>query len=122
MKAGSSFYRSGEIRRIRGELEQDSFPLLQMLLLVTLTVGSGFFTSFVLLRSGVVEMWIRYLLSFGVAYVVFLFLLWLWPRTRADQYSDLAEVVMAPDEPSALWRGRWVAHLRSDIPSEVPAS
>jgi hypothetical protein len=27
-------------------------------------------------------------LSFGIAYIVFLFLLWLWLRTRADQYVD----------------------------------
>lgn len=88
MKVRSQFHRSGETRRIRGELERDSFPQLQMFLLVALTGGAGFLTSFALLRSGVVEMWIRYLLSFGVAYVVFLFLLWLWLRTRADQYGD----------------------------------
>lgn len=81
------FYRNAEISR-RGELERDSVPQLQMFLLVALTGGAGLFASYLLLLSGMLHMGTRYLLSFGIAYIVFLFLLWLWLRTRADQYAD----------------------------------
>lgn len=57
MRARPQVHRSAEIGRIRGKLERDSFPRMQMFLLVALTGGAGFFASFVLLRSGVVEMW-----------------------------------------------------------------
>lgn len=93
MNATPQLYRHHEIRRIKTDLERDSFPRLQMLLLVTLTGASGFFASFVFLHAGLVEMWRRYLVSFGVAYVVFLFLLWLWLRMRASKnqgYPDLS--------------------------------
>ena len=109
MKVPPQFHRSAEILRMRGTLERDSYPRLQMFLLVALTGGAGFFTSFLLLRFGVLEMWMRYLFAFGVAYVVFLFLLWLWLRTRADQYGD-AGVPEAgwsgPDAPAAGYSGQ----------------
>lgn len=70
MNALPKFHRHHEIRRIRGDLERDSFPRLQMFLLVTLTGASGFVASYVLLHAGFVEMWLRYLASFGVAYLI----------------------------------------------------
>lgn len=88
MKARAQSHRSAEVSRIQAELERNSFPRLQMSLLVALTGGSGFLTSVLLLRFGVVEMWLRYLASFAVAYAIFLFLLWLWLKTRADQVDD----------------------------------
>lgn len=77
-------HRHREIRRLEGELEREGSSRLQMSLLVMLTGASGFVASYVLLRAGLTEMWLRYLAAFGVAYLAFLALLWLWLRTRAD--------------------------------------
>ncbi|QKJ68008.1 hypothetical protein HQN60_15475 [Deefgea piscis] len=68
-----------------------------MFLLVTLTGASGFVSSYLLLRAGFVEMWLRYLAAFGVAYLMFLFLLWLWLKVRADNYADFPDLsTLAP--------------------------
>lgn len=84
-------HRHQEIQRIRGDLERGGFPRFQMLLLVTLTGGSGFASSYILLHVGLAEMWFRYLASFGVAYLMFLLLLWLWLRTSAGDYAEFPD-------------------------------
>ena len=96
MKAFPRFHRHHEIQRIRGNLERDSFPRLQMLLLVTVTGASGFFASYIVLHAGLLEMWLRYLVSLGIAYSMFLFLLWLWLRTKAEDYADLPDFSGSP--------------------------
>ncbi len=85
------FNRAHEVLRLQGKLEHDGFPRLQMLLIVAMTGGVGFLASFVLLRAGLAEMWLRYLVAFGMAYLGFLFLLWLWLRTRAEDYVDVPD-------------------------------
>jgi len=96
MRALPRFHRHQEIQRIRGNLERDSFPRLQMLLLVTVTGASGFFASYIFLHAGLLEMWLRYLASFGAAYLMFLFLLWLWLRTKAEDYADFPDISGSP--------------------------
>lgn len=96
ISACPKLYRHREIQRIRGDLERGSFPRLQMMLLVVVTGASGFFASYVLLHAGFVEMWLRYLASFGFAYLVFLFLLWLWLRTRDEDHADLPDISGPP--------------------------
>lgn len=76
--------RERAIARARSRLERDSYPRLQMLLLVTLTGAAGLLASFLLLHAGLHAMWLRYPASIAVAYLVFLFLLWLWLRWRGD--------------------------------------
>jgi hypothetical protein len=88
MSTHPQFRRHHEIQKIRGKLERDGFPRLQMSLLVTLTGASGFVASYVLLHAGMGEMWLRYLAAFAVAYLVFLVLLWLWLRTGVEDYVD----------------------------------
>lgn len=71
-----------------------------MFLLVALTGASGFGASFILLYAGLVEMWLRYLASFCVAYLMFLFLLWLWLKTRAEDYVDFPDISGSPSPSS----------------------
>lgn len=84
----SRFTRRGEIDRLMRKLEWDGYPRLQMFLLVVLTGGAGLLASFVLLRSGIEAMYVRYPIAVGLGYLAFLFLLWLWLRTKADDYVD----------------------------------
>jgi len=86
--AQSSFTRGAEIRRLMAKLEGDGLPRLQMFFLVALTGLAGLASSFTLLHGGVDTMLVRYPLAVGCAYLVFLFLLWLWLRTAADDYVD----------------------------------
>lgn len=74
---------------MRHSLERHSFPRLQMTLLVAITGASGLAASYGLLHMGLLTMWSRYLVAFGIAYLVFLALLWLWLRTKLDDYGDL---------------------------------
>lgn len=76
--------RERDIARLRGKLERESYPRLQMLLLVTLTGAAGFLASFLLLLAGLNAMWLRYPASIAIAYAVFLMLLWIWLRWRGD--------------------------------------
>lgn len=76
------------LRRIQAMVESQGWPRVQMTLLVCLTGAIGFLTSFVLLHHGVTTLWLRYLISMGVAYLGFLFLLWVWAKTRDKNLSD----------------------------------
>lgn len=82
------FTRGSEIRRLMRKLEGDGFPRLQMFLLVMLTGTAGMAASVTLLHNGVESMPARYPLAVACAYLMFLFLLWLWLRTKADDYLD----------------------------------
>lgn len=73
------------VARIRGVLERQSNPRLQMFLIVLLTGMAGFFASFVMLHLGVTAMALRYFLALCVAYLMFLFILWVWLRWLADR-------------------------------------
>ncbi|WP_287648630.1 hypothetical protein [Accumulibacter sp.] len=57
------------------------------MLIVALTGLGGFLASFAMLHLGVHSMALRYPLAVGAAYLVFLLLLWLWLRTRRDDYD-----------------------------------
>jgi hypothetical protein len=87
------FTRSLAVLRLRRQLEQRSYPRIQMAFIVALTGAFGLLVSFLLLRAGMGSMALRYPLALAAAYLFFFLLLWLWMRTRADDYPDLLEVV-----------------------------
>ncbi len=95
------FHRVHEIERIRNDLERGGFPRLQMFLLVGLTGATGFTASYLFLQAGLTAMWLRYLAAFGVAYLGFLLLLWLWLRTRAEDYADSPDISPSASDTSS---------------------
>jgi polyferredoxin len=80
------------IRSIRLRLERDSLPRLQMSFLVAITGAVGFIASYFLLQAGLTQMWARYLIALVLAYMSFLFLLWLWLCTKAEDYTDIPDL------------------------------
>lgn len=92
MNNRSQVYRYQRIRRLQLDLERNGYPRLQMFLLVTLTGAVGFMASYLLLRAGFEDMWLRYLMSMAMTYLAFLLLLWGWLRTRTEDYIDLPDL------------------------------
>lgn len=80
--------RASAVQLMRSRLLQEGFPRVQMFILVSLTALAGFGASVAMLAAGVDTMALRYMLAMGVAYIVFLLLLWLWLRTSAADYLD----------------------------------
>lgn len=101
--------RASRIGTIRSTLERNHFPRLQMMLIVMLTGLAGLLASFLMLHAGVLGMGMRYFFAMCAAYIMFLFLLWIWIRTRGDGIdgnADLGGVDMpAPDLPVFSGRG-----------------
>ncbi|NDP48534.1 MAG: hypothetical protein GZ085_09145, partial [Sulfuriferula multivorans] len=83
--------RSHAILRIKRKLEQDAFPRVQMSLIVGLTGAAGLLFSYLMLETGITSMTLRYPLALLLAYGVFLVLLWLWLRTKAEDYVDIPD-------------------------------
>ena len=75
--------RAGAILHLQKRLEAQSYPRIQMGLIVAITGASGLLASFLLLLAGVTSMTLRYPLALLVAYGVFLLMLWAWLRTAA---------------------------------------
>ncbi len=84
--------RSHAVLRVRRQLEETSYPRLQMALIVALTGGAGLLASFVMLNTGLDSMALRYPLALGLAYLCFLVMLWLWLRTSARDYVDIPDL------------------------------
>jgi hypothetical protein len=84
--------RAGAVQRMRARLLRESFPRIQMFILVSLTGLAGFVASVAMLAAGVEAMALRYMLAMGVAYSVFLLLLWFWLRTNAADYLDAVPI------------------------------
>lgn len=96
-----SITRATAVRRMRARLLREGFPRVQMFILVSLTGLAGFIASAAMLAAGIDTMALRYMLAMGVAYLVFLLLLWLWLRTSAADYLDLMPLDGAGGSPCA---------------------
>lgn len=83
--------RDEAVGRLRHDLQTHGWPRSQMTLLVALTGGAGLLASFLLLHAGLDSMTLRYPLALLMAYGVFLLLLWLWLRTKAEDWTDLPD-------------------------------
>lgn len=88
MQAG---WRQRRIARLQNLLEARSNPRLALFFIIVLAGIAGFVTSIGLLQLGVTHMGVRYPLVLLAAFLAFLFLLWLWLRTREDP-SDIADL------------------------------
>ena len=89
--------RSHQLLRVKERLERDGYPRFQMALIVALTGGVGFCATVVMLKAGLHSMVLRYPLALVLAYLFFLFLIWLWLRTTASDWTD---GLAAPDLPN----------------------
>ncbi|MDQ3754564.1 MAG: hypothetical protein M3371_07530 [Acidobacteriota bacterium] len=87
--------RAQAVERTRRLLLRQGWPRLQMALILLLTGCAGFLVSFVLLRAGLTQMWLRYPVAILTAYAVFLLLLRVWlslQRPRESRSSVEADV------------------------------
>jgi FtsH-binding integral membrane protein len=84
--------RSLVIARVKHRLQRHSWPRVHMALIVALTGGFGLLASFVALQLGLDSMALRYPLALATAYLFFLFLVWLWLRSNAEDYSDVPDL------------------------------
>lgn len=82
--------RSAKLAKMREVLNRDGYPRIEMFLLVAFTGLAGFLTSYGLLHFGFNTVWLRYLISMGAAYAVFIALLGIWLAfKRSNTTSDL---------------------------------
>lgn len=99
--------RAQAVAQLRSNLLRQSWPRLQMSLLVSLTGGAGLLASFLMLHAGITSMSWRYPLALLAAYGVFLLLLWLWLRTRVDDWVDVPDLNLDIPLPSARSLPGW---------------
>lgn len=101
--------RDEAVNELRSDLQSHSWPRAQMTLLVSLTGGAGLLASFLMLHAGVERMVLRYPLALTAAYGAFLLLLWLWLRTKADDWTDIPDATLDLPIPSGRGAGTWTS-------------
>ena len=101
-------HRNNQIKNFKNLINRNSYPRLEMLLLVVFTGFAGFLTSYSLLHLGLNTIWLRYLVSIGAAYIVFLALLGVWLSLKTNRNSvtldglDLAPDIYFPNRTSKI--------------------
>ena len=95
------------LRAVRRHFAQNRRPRLMMSGVLLLTGAAGLLTSFMLLRAGLIRMWLRYPAALFVAWAVFLVLVRAWAEyeRRSFQFDekalDASSVNDLPDAPDA---------------------
>ena len=84
------FSREDQVRKIRDRL---TAPRFQMMILLALTGGAGFLTSWALLRGGMDSMALRYPIAVGAGYLVFFVLLRIWIALQSDPLEHLGDAL-----------------------------
>ena len=99
--------RSKLVLQMQERLQAQSWPRLQMSLIVAFTGLAGLLASAVLLKLGVHGMAVRYPVATLLAYGAFLGLLWVWMRTRPEDWGDVGDGVdVTMDLASSALRSR----------------
>ncbi len=85
--------REQRVEEIKHQLLRDSYPRVEISVILLFTALTGFLTSYWLLHAGFSSMTLRYPVCIAAAYCVFLLLLRLWlglhnPRSRSDGSYD----------------------------------
>jgi hypothetical protein len=94
------------VSRLKSRLLARSAPRFEMALIVGATATVGFFASRGLLALGLHGIAFRYALAVTVAYVAFLFFVWIWLLVKSDRLepdADLGDAVDALDLASPPW-------------------
>lgn len=100
---GTPLTRQHLVSRIRARMAREEAPRVTMLLMLALSGGFAFLTSFLWLRAGLDSMAIRYPLAALAGYCAFIVLarVWIAARRRSIDPLDAADLAHAPDQ----WAG-----------------
>lgn len=101
--------RDEAVTELQRGLQSDSWPRVQMTLLVAITGGAGLLSSFLTLQAGVTSMALRYPLALTIAYAAFFLLLWLWLRTKTDDWTDFPDPGLDLPMPTGRSTGSWTS-------------
>jgi hypothetical protein len=82
------------VRKTKDRLLRHGLPRFQMFVLLALTGATGFLASFLLLKSGVESMTLRYPVAVVLAYGVFLLLLRLWLKMQRGGWGEAVDFGM----------------------------
>lgn len=110
-------HRGRAVRGLANFLRRRSYPRIALGLVLILTALAGFGISFVLLKAGVGEMWIRYPVAVVGAYGIFLVLMRLWVEIESQQINpedpELIEALEkgAPEPVKSRGDGNWLDGL-----------
>jgi hypothetical protein len=91
--------RREQVSRLSRFLAKYSQPRFQLFLILVLTAAVGAGTSFVLLKNGFNNMWLRYPIAAVIAYLTFLALLRLWVQCKLSQLDFSHEAYLSEPEP-----------------------
>jgi hypothetical protein len=98
--------RAAVVERLAEALTREESPRALMALLVATTGAVGLLASAGLHALGLLSIWIRYLVSAAIAYLSFLFFVYLWIRYRRgddhEEADDGGEVDSYGEDPAAV--------------------